>query len=291
MPRANVKYTVVDRIAEVSLQRAPANAVDLATIDQIVTCLDNASDDPGVRAVLISSGLQGIFCAGLDLKAALDDTSEFIRSAVQRLYVKLFVAQRRLGKPSVAVVDGAARGAGMTLAISCDMIVASDRATFGYPEINVSLIPGIHFIHLPQIVGRHRAFELLFSGRSFSAGEAQALGLVNRVVEPSRLARESAFARGNFTGHSPAIMALGRDAFMQATDLDCGRSVGVIIDTFDAVAKEQDARAVIGTFQRKRAASKAANATERKATHRTVGPKREDDSPTQTHRTHRGKKR
>jgi enoyl-CoA hydratase/carnithine racemase len=289
--RANVKYTVVDRIAEVSLQRAPANAVDLETIDQIVTCLDNASVDPGVCAVLISSGLQGIFCAGLDLKAALDDTSEFIRSAVQRLYVKLFIAQRRLGKPSIAVVDGAARGAGMTLAISCDMIVASERATFGYPEINVGLIPGIHFIHLPQIVGRHRAFELLFSGRSFSAGEAQGFGLVNRVVEPSRLAREARSLAASFTEHSPTIMALGRDAFMQATDLDYRRSIRVIIDAFDAVAKERDARAGISSFKRKHAASKATKATEHKVTRRAVRPKRGDGSPSQIHRAHRGKKR
>ena len=81
----------------------------------------------------------------------------------------------------------------MSLAISCDVIIASENATFGYPEIDLALIPAIHFIHLPRIVGRHRAFELLFSGRSFSAAKAASLGLVSQdhaqVVTRARIAR------------------------------------------------------------------------------------------------------
>src|SRR5436305_15061270 len=98
------------------------------------------------------------------------------------MYVDLAERQHELGKPSMAAVGGAACGGGMTLAISCDVLVAGEGASFGYPEIDLGLVPAIHFVHLPRIVGRHRAFELLFSGRSFGAHEAARLGPVSRVV-------------------------------------------------------------------------------------------------------------
>src|SRR5690606_27889470 len=94
-------------------------------------------------------------------------------------------------KPSIAAVAGAARAGGMTLSISCNVIIAGKSATFGYPEIDVGIIPAIHFIHLPAIVGRHRAFELLFSGRAFSAIEAAELGLVSKIVEDDQVLQEA----------------------------------------------------------------------------------------------------
>ena len=94
--------------------------------------------------------------------------------------------QFQMGKPTIAAVGGTARGGGMTIAISCDMIVASSDATFGYPEIDAGVLPSIHFTHLPRIVGKHRAFELLFTGRAFNAQEAQSLGLVSRLTEPGQ---------------------------------------------------------------------------------------------------------
>ena len=87
-----------------------------------------------------------------------------------------------MGKPTIASINGAARGGGMTLAISCDMIIASDTASFGYPEINLGLLPAIHFNHLPRIIGRYKAFELLFSGRTFYSDEALTLGLICKKV-------------------------------------------------------------------------------------------------------------
>src|SRR5207247_6880711 len=95
-----------------------------------------------------------------------------VRGLLDKLYVELAEVQYNLGKPSIAAVGGAARGGGMTLAISCDVLIAGESATFGYPEIDLGLVPALHFVHLPRIVGRHRAFELLFSGRSFGADEA-----------------------------------------------------------------------------------------------------------------------
>src|SRR6185437_16354996 len=140
---------------------------------------ETAGKDAAVRAVLLTSAIPGRFCAGLDLGILVGKSDSKVRAFLQELYVRLHDAQYNLGKPSIAAVTGAARGGGMTLAISCDVIIAGAGATFGYPEIDVGVIPAIHFAHLPRIVGRHRAFDLLFTGRTFGADEAAALGLVS----------------------------------------------------------------------------------------------------------------
>ncbi|WP_268893692.1 enoyl-CoA hydratase/isomerase family protein [Roseomonas harenae] len=79
-------------------------------------------------------------------------------------------------------VNGAARGGGMTLAISCDVMLAAESANFGYPEIELGLVSAIHFALLPRVVGRHGAFELLLTGRRFEAAEAASMGLISRVM-------------------------------------------------------------------------------------------------------------
>src|SRR5262245_55430480 len=168
-----LSYEVKDAIAEISLRRPPVNALSLEMIQELVAALNRAAGDSNARAVIISSEITKRFCAGLDPRLLLDRPLGHIHSVLKSLYIDLYDAQYKLGKPSIAAVNGAARGGGMTVAVSCDVIVASERATFGYPEIELGLVPGIHFIHLPRVVGRHRAFELLFSARSFPACEAQ----------------------------------------------------------------------------------------------------------------------
>ncbi len=95
----------------------------------------------------------------------------------------------------------------MTMAISCDVILAGQKATFGYPEINIGVLPAIHFAHLPRIAGRHRAFELLFSGRTFAAQEAYELGLVSKVVADAELDAAADALAADFAAKSPAVCA------------------------------------------------------------------------------------
>src|SRR5262249_58361806 len=105
---------------------------------------------------------------------------------------------------------------GMTLAISCDVLLAGTSATFGYPEIELGLVPAIHFVHLPKIVGRHRAFELLFSGRTFGAEEAFTLGLVSRIVPDERLREEARALARALAGKSRSAMRRRRAHFLHA---------------------------------------------------------------------------
>src|SRR5262245_3022058 len=182
-----IRYTVSGQVAEIGLNNPPVNALTLPMLGELVAALQRAREDEAVRSVLLMSLLPARFSAGLDLTSLAEKPGHVVRDLLAKLYVELTDAQYHLGKPSIAVVNGAARGGGMTLAISCDVIIASRDATFGYPEIDLGLVPAIHFVHLPRIIGRHRAFELLFTGRSFSAAEALGLGLVSRVVPPRTL--------------------------------------------------------------------------------------------------------
>ena len=120
-----------------------------------------------MRAVILASTVPGRFCAGLDLPAFLRGTPADAHRIVGKIYVRISEAQSALGKPSIAAIGGAARGAGMSIAITCDMILAADHASFGYPEVDVGLLPAIHFHHLPRIVGRHRAL-ICFSAAAAS---------------------------------------------------------------------------------------------------------------------------
>lgn len=248
-----VSYSVSERIANIVVSRPPVNALDLVTIRELIEAVRRAGQDAGVDAVVISSGLPKVFVAGLDLDEMLGKPTDQVHELLSHLYVELHEAQRQLGKPSIAVVEGAARGAGMTVAIACDVIVCGERATFGYPEIDIGLIPGIHFVHLPRLIGRHRAFELLFSGRAFDASEAAALGLVSHVAPLGQALDEARRLARRFAAKSPEVMRLAKAAFTRAADMDYGRSVAEVVEAFCVIAATQDAQEGLRAFAEKRA--------------------------------------
>ena len=248
----SVHYEVRDHIAEIALEHAPVNALTDPMLDDLLASLGMAAADPQVRAVLLRSNLAQYFCAGLDLQVVSRATSAEVRVLVEKLYLRLCDAQFNLGKPSIAAVNGSARGGGMTLAISCDLIVAARSATFGYPEIDVGLIPAIHYAHLPRVVGRYRAFELLFTARTFGADEAASLGLVSRVVDDDELLdRARALAQALAAKPLEALNA-GRAAFRTENDADYRRSVAKAVDNFCAIASTEQAREGIRAFVEKR---------------------------------------
>lgn len=225
-----VRYNVEAGIARIALARPPVNAITPALIKEIIAALNRAAADDDVRVVLLCSDVPGRFCAGLDLPPLIDATPVAVRAILLDLYPGLNEAQYALGKPSIAVVNGTTRGGGMTLAISCDVILAAENATFGYPEIDLALPPAIHFAHLPRIVGRHRAFELLFSGRSFGAAEACELGLVSRIVPTGELDEAAHALATTFAAKPPAAVRQARAAFMRQNDLDYRRSIAVAVE-------------------------------------------------------------
>lgn len=243
-----VQYHVADGVARILMAHPPVNALTVSMLDSLLACFEQAAGDDAVRAVVLGSSVPGRFCAGLDLKAFADADGDGVRALLERLYTRMTDLQHRLGKPSIAAVGGTARGGGMTLAISCDLIVVERGASLGYPEIDVGVIPAIHFAHLPRIVGRHRAFDLLFTGRSFGAQEALELGLASRVVDDGTALAAATELALVLAAKSPRVMRMAREAFMRECDSDYRRGVAGAVENFCNVAATPESKAGIRAF-------------------------------------------
>ena len=127
----HLSVTLEDQIAIISLNRPPVNALSKRLLEELITALESLRQDDNVRVIIITSALEKVFCAGLDLEIIRGTTGLELRDFLEKLYVELYQLQHRLGKPTIAAVRGAARAGGMTIAVSCDMIIAGQNTTFG----------------------------------------------------------------------------------------------------------------------------------------------------------------
>lgn len=247
-----VRYSVSGSIAELMLDRAPVNALSMPLIDALLAALAKARDDETVRAVIVGSA-QKVFCAGLDLDLVRGKPAIETKKFLEKLYFALNDMQYRMGKPTIAAIDGAVRAGGMTIAISCDMIIAGDASTFGYPEIDVGLIPAIHFVQLPRLIGKHQAFGPLFLGEPFDAATAYRMGLLSQVVPNGTALDRAREVSRRLAAKSSSIMKIGRDSFMRAIDADFRRSVENAAESFALVATTEDCQEGLNAFAEKRA--------------------------------------
>src|SRR5258705_10803617 len=218
-----VRYSVSGNIAGIMLDRGPVNALSMGLIDALLAALAKARDDDGVRAIVIGS-MPKVLCAGLDLDIIRGRPGIETKKFLERLYFALNDTQYRMGKPTIAAIDGAVRAGGMTIAISCDMIVAGDGSTFGYPEIDVGLIPAIHFVQLPRLAGKHQAFGPLFLGEPFDAATAFRMGLLSEVVPKGTALDRAREIAGKLAAKSPVVMKIGPKPYVRAADAYFRRS-------------------------------------------------------------------
>jgi enoyl-CoA hydratase/carnithine racemase len=247
-----IEYDVKDGVAEILLNNRPVNGITVDFMDGLMDALRRADADPQVRAVTIASAIPRRFCAGLDVPEFLRRSPEQVHAIVDKLYVQLHELQSSLSKPTIAAITGSVRGGGISIAITCDMIVAAEDATFGYPEMEVGLLPAIHYTHLPRIVGRYRAFDLLFTGRTFDAREAMHLGLVSRLAPEADVAEEARKVARILAAKSPTLMRMGKRAFTRATDNGYRQGAGSAVDLITAVFGTQDGQEGLRAFAEKR---------------------------------------
>jgi len=247
-----IRYTVRDRVAEIAMIREPVNAIDMLLAEEVVDAYGRVRKDPDVRAVILTSDCKAAFSAGMDLKMIRGKSGLDLRNFLEVLYFGMHDAQYRLGKPSIAAVTGPARAAGVTLAVSCDMIVAADDIDLSYPEIDVGVIPAMHYVHLPRQIGRHKAFELLFSGKPISAKDAEAHGLLKYAVPRDQVMAKARELALEMAGKSPVVMRIGRDSFMRANDNEYRRTIEYVVDTICHIIDTEDAQEGLNAFAEKR---------------------------------------
>jgi len=247
-----VEYAVRDRVAEITMRREPVNAINMVLTRAVNAAYRRAKDDPEVRAIILTSGCERAFSAGMDLEMIRGGSGMDLRRFLEELYFTMHDLQYRMGKPTIAAVTGPARAAGVTLAVSCDCIVAAEDADMSYPEINVGVIPAMHFVHLPRQIGRHKAFELLFGGAPISFREAATRGLVNAAVPRQQVLETARAMARDFASKSPVVMKLARDSFMRANDYEYRRNIENVVETICNIIETPDAQEGLDAFNEKR---------------------------------------
>ncbi|MFW6202655.1 MAG: enoyl-CoA hydratase/isomerase family protein [Gemmatimonadota bacterium] len=178
-------YEVADGVATVTLNRPDKrNALDDRTVAELKRAFRDAGEDDDVRAVLLG-GAGPDFCAGADLaqmERIAGEASALENLADAAALGDLLILMRRLPRPIVGAVHGHAYAGGAGLATACDLVVASDDAVFGYPEVHLGFVPAMVMALLKRVVGEKVAFELVARGDKVGAEEAARIGLVNRVL-------------------------------------------------------------------------------------------------------------
>jgi enoyl-CoA hydratase/carnithine racemase len=251
-----VLYDARDGVARIAINRPDRrNAMSWEVMRGLRRGLEAAGADAAVRAVVLAGEGDKAFCSGADLGAMSGGGEEGGFLAVHRARGELasvFDALWSLGKPTVARVQGFAMAGGFGLALACDMVVASERARFGAPEINVGLWPYMITVPLARSMPPKKALELMLTGRVVDAEEADRLGFVTKVVAHDRLDTEVDELASVLAAKSPAVMKLGRDAFYAVWDMAAAEALAHLQAMLTITAQTEDAAEGMSAFLEKR---------------------------------------
>lgn len=200
-------------VATVTLNRPQQlNALNLGLMDELVAALETLDHDDEIRAVVLT-GDERAFAAGADITEMADaNSTEMLRRDQFSKWDRI----RRIKKPMIAAVSGFALGGGCELAMHCDMIIASETARFGQPEIKIGVMPGAGGTQrLTRTVGKARAMEMVLTGKFISARQAEAWGLVNRVVPVEACLSEAQKLAREISQMSPIAVRLAKETVLK----------------------------------------------------------------------------
>lgn len=241
----------VDEFALLEIDRPEAlNALSFSLIAQIRECLQQVAQTDA-RALLVAGRGDKAFCAGADIGELRGRQLEAQKRGAE-LGQHTFAMLDNLPIPSIALINGYAFGGGLELAMACSFRLASPRAKMGLPEVKLGLIPGYGGTQrLPRLVGTARALEMIMTGRTVSAEEAERIGLVNQVVESDLLEAGIAFAR-QFSSYSLLTLRLAREAVTRALVTPLTEGLRVEADLSTLAFCSEDANEGMAAFQEKR---------------------------------------
>ena len=245
-------------VAEMRLNRpAHGNALSLELIDRLRHATDELAENGGVHVIVIAAE-GSVFSAGHDLKEINRARNEpdggraFFERAMEACS-DMMQTLVRCPKPVIASVQGVATAAGCQLVASCDLAVASTDAGFATPGVNIGLFCSTPMVALSRNVGRKPAMEMLLTGETVSAERAQTLGLVNRVVEPCRLAAATAELASRIASKSPATLKIGKEAFYTQLEMPLEEAYAHTARVMVENLLDRDSREGIEAFIAKRA--------------------------------------
>ncbi len=212
----NILLEKKDEVAKLTINKPPLNILDIDTLEEMNQALAELRTDDEVKVVVITGAGEKAFSAGV---AVGDHLGEKLPKMVE-VFHRLFILLVEVDKPTIAVVNGVALGGGCEIVAGCDMAIATEKAQLGQPEIKLGVYPPPASVLFPRLIGRRKAFELILSGDSISAREAERIGLINKAVPPEEFEKATEEFIKRFTANSGLTLTQARRALYRNFDLD-----------------------------------------------------------------------
>lgn len=230
-----------------------ANAFDTRVALDLIELFERFRAEERYRCVIITGAGDKAFCAGADLKERASLSDDQWRSQ-HETFERMFCAVRDCPIPVIAAVNGAAYAGGLELVLHCDFAYASVTAKFALTEVSLGIMPGGGGTQtLPRVVGERRAKELILAARPFSAEEALAWGLVNRVCEPGKVVQEALRVAERMASLAPLAVRQAKHAIRQGLHKDLPSAMQLEIEAYNRLVGTEDRREGIRAFNEKRA--------------------------------------
>jgi len=235
-------------VARITLNQPPLNIIDIPMLREIHSALARIHSENEVKVLVIDH--QGkAFSAGVSIR---DHTPDKVSDMIEKFH-GMFRLLHSLALPTLALVDGMALGGGCELATFCDMVLASERATFGQPEIKVGVFPPVAAVVFPHLVGRNRALELLLTGDVIDAAEAKAAGLINKVFPTQEFRQKANEFIGKLTSLSAPVLKLTKRAVDRALNADVIEGLAAAEKLYlGELMQTEDAREGLNAYMEKR---------------------------------------
>jgi cyclohexa-1,5-dienecarbonyl-CoA hydratase len=246
----HIKFRIDLRVARITLARPPVNIFNIAMMREINHALTRCSQQRELVAIVFDAAADcRAFSAGVAVEEHVEETIFQMLDSFHAIFRNL----EQLARPTIAVVDGSALGGGCELVAACDIVIASERARFGQPEIKLGVFPPVAAILLPRVIGDKRARELTLTGELIEAAEAARLGLVNYLLPENELEQKTTELLSRFQSLSAAALELTK----RAIDLGRGRSLDSALREVEdlylnELMKTHDATEGINAFIEKR---------------------------------------
>jgi enoyl-CoA hydratase/carnithine racemase len=253
--RQFIKIAVEDRIAVLTIDHPPANALDVTTLTELNSALDEVAADEGVKALIITGAGQFAFCAGADINVISsmkgpDDARKMVLTG-QAILNKI----ENMRKPVIAAINAVCLGGGNELVMACHIRIASDRARFGQPEINLGIIPGFGGTQrLPRLVGKAKALEVLLTADMIPAQEALRIGLVNKVVPEGDVVKAARDLAKRILSKSQVAVRLIMDSVDEGLKTSLDKGLLIEAENFARVMASEDSKEGLSAFLQKRQA-------------------------------------
>lgn len=237
-----------DQVAMLVLNRPPLNVMNIEMMEEIVDALRSIKKDEHLKALVIRSEGKA-FSAGVAVEDHIGDKTE----PMIHLFHEMFHCLVEVPCPTIAVVDGLALGGGCELATFCDIVIATDRAKFGQPEINLALFPPVSIVTFPWMTGFNRTMELLLTGETISAEKAYEWGLVNRLVSQNELENHLQQLLQQLRSKSALALRLTRKAVREAMSASFASAIGKVERIYlSELVRSADAQEGMNSFLEKR---------------------------------------